>query len=336
VETKPTVSGPLAHALRWVLPAVYLAVLIAPAYAFFSGRGGVGFLAGADLPAFANKIFPLVGLYAFTLVWLQFMLGSSMGPLKRVYPWIKTFHRWEGAFALLFALTHPLLLVLAVGIQHYVARDYVTPNLVPFIWIGYVQLFLIIVTAGTALLAKIPWLRARWHFIHYANYAVFVLVWVHSWFLGSDVRPTNLKYLWFFFALTAMLSAAARVTRLRRKHEAAVLAAGSFVTVALAERVAEGGALCVTVRGTAIALFNVSGKFYALANACVHEGGPLCEGQVVGNTVICPLHRSRFDVTTGAVVRGPADRPQPSFPVRVVNGEVQVRVESSEVLAGAL
>lgn len=335
METKPALS-PRAHALRWALPVVYLFVLIAPAYAFFSVRGGFGFLAGADLKAFAAKTFPLVGLYAFTLVWFQFMLGSSMGPLKRVYPWIKTFHRWEGGFALLFALTHPLLLLLAVGIQRYVARDYIAPNLVPFIWIGYVQLFLLFVTAGTALLAKIPWLKARWHFIHYANYAVFVLVWVHSWFLGSDVRPTNLKYLWFFFALTAMLSAAARVTRLRRKHAAAVAAAGSFVPVASADQVAAGTARCVTVRGTAIALFNVNGKFYALANACTHAGGPLCEGQVVGNTVICPLHRSRFDVTTGAVLRGPAEGPQPSFPVQVVNGEVQVRVESSEVSVGAL
>lgn len=78
VETKPAASGPLAHALRWALPAVYLAVLIAPAYAFFSVRGGVGFLAGSDVQAFAAKTFPLVGLYAFTLVWFQFMLRSSL------------------------------------------------------------------------------------------------------------------------------------------------------------------------------------------------------------------------------------------------------------------
>lgn len=86
--------------------------------------------------------------------------------------------------------------------------------------------------------------------------------------------------------------------------------------------VPEGGAKCVTVNAKPYALFKISGKVYCLDNRCTHVGGPLCEGELDGTIVTCPLHSSRFDVRTGQVVGPPARSPVRSYPVTVDGGVV--------------
>jgi nitrite reductase/ring-hydroxylating ferredoxin subunit len=66
-----------------------------------------------------------------------------------------------------------------------------------------------------------------------------------------------------------------------------------------------------------VAVFNVDGTLFATQEACTHQGGPLSEGTLAGNCITCPIHGSRFDVTTGAVVRGPATRPVRTYHVEV-------------------
>lgn len=75
------------------------------------------------------------------------------------------------------------------------------------------------------------------------------------------------------------------------------------------------------VDGQAVAVFNAGGRFYATQNACTHTGGPLSEGDLDGDVVTCFLHGSRFDVTTGAVLAGPARQPLRTYQV-VVEGEI--------------
>ena len=94
--------------------------------------------------------------------------------------------------------------------------------------------------------------------------------------------------------------------------------------VAQVGQVAPGRGTVVNANGTAIALFNVGGTFYAVANACTHRGGPLGEGSLDGTTVTCPWHGSRFDVTSGQVLRGPAQQPVVSYTVRVRGDDVFV------------
>ena len=77
-----------------------------------------------------------------------------------------------------------------------------------------------------------------------------------------------------------------------------------FVTQTADVPVGEGRV--VEVEGTALALFNVDGAFYALDNACAHRGGPLGEGELDGTVVVCPWHAWRWDVKTGANVNNPA------------------------------
>jgi nitrite reductase/ring-hydroxylating ferredoxin subunit len=70
-----------------------------------------------------------------------------------------------------------------------------------------------------------------------------------------------------------------------------------------------------------VAVFNVDGKLCATQNECTHRQGPLNEGELDGSTVTCPLHGSQFDVSTGAVLRGPATEPLKTYRV-LVEGDV--------------
>lgn len=71
------------------------------------------------------------------------------------------------------------------------------------------------------------------------------------------------------------------------------------------------------VAGTKVNVVSVDGNFYAFDDTCPHQGCSLARGELEGTTVTCACHGSQFDVTSGAVVRGPAERPVRSRPVQV-------------------
>ena len=83
----------------------------------------------------------------------------------------------------------------------------------------------------------------------------------------------------------------------------------------------------VEVEGVSLALFNVDGTYFAIANACTHVGGPLGEGALIGKEVTCPLHGAQFDVTCGKVLSGPARSDVKSFPVSVEGNNLFVELE---------
>ena len=84
--------------------------------------------------------------------------------------------------------------------------------------------------------------------------------------------------------------------------------------------------LLVNAEGTAIALFRVEGRCYAIANACPHRGGPLAEGDLEGHIVHCPWHGWTWDVRTGTNARQPASRVA-CFPVTIEDGSVFVDID---------
>jgi len=78
------------------------------------------------------------------------------------------------------------------------------------------------------------------------------------------------------------------------------------VRVADVDELADGQARVVEVAGRTVALFNVGGRLYAMDNECAHRGGPLGEGDLEGQLVVCPWHAWRWDVTTGRNANNPA------------------------------
>jgi nitrite reductase/ring-hydroxylating ferredoxin subunit/uncharacterized membrane protein len=69
-------------------------------------------------------------------------------------------------------------------------------------------------------------------------------------------------------------------------------------------------------------------RVFALAETCSHFSGPLAEGKLVGNGIVCPYHNSRFALEDGRVLDGPAVHPQPCLEVRVRDGQIEVRQQS--------
>jgi nitrite reductase/ring-hydroxylating ferredoxin subunit len=115
-------------------------------------------------------------------------------------------------------------------------------------------------------------------------------------------------------------------------YETRVVVAGAsrFVKVAAPADLPPGAACAVRVGDRFVALFNVGGAVHATDNVCPHAGGPLARGRrggPCGEIVTCPWHGWRFNVRTGESPDLPGERVC-TFPVRVVDGCIQVAVEN--------
>lgn len=103
---------------------------------------------------------------------------------------------------------------------------------------------------------------------------------------------------------------------------------------------AEDSRVITEVDGLEIAVFRVGEEYHAVANFCVHQGGPLCEGELEGWTqvdkeswewtfdetekyILCPWHGWVFDITTGENV-DTEKYSVPTYDVEVQDGEVFV------------
>jgi 3-phenylpropionate/trans-cinnamate dioxygenase ferredoxin subunit len=104
-----------------------------------------------------------------------------------------------------------------------------------------------------------------------------------------------------------------------------------FIKVAQITDVKEGTAKVFTVGEVRIALCNVEEKFYAIADICTHDGGPLGEGELDDCQIECPRHGARFDVRTGKALCLPAVINVPTYPVEVRDSEIFVNCQPAAV-----
>src|SRR5438067_9039512 len=95
-------------------------------------------------------------------------------------------------------------------------------------------------------------------------------------------------------------------------------------TIAKASDIALGTMATVRIDGKQIDIANVDGAYFAFDDICTHIGCSLYDGSLTGTIVTCPCHGSQFDVTTGAVVNGPARRPIETYPVQLAGDEIQI------------
>jgi nitrite reductase/ring-hydroxylating ferredoxin subunit/uncharacterized membrane protein len=105
---------------------------------------------------------------------------------------------------------------------------------------------------------------------------------------------------------------------------------GTWTRVLADGDLAEKQALRVEVDGTPILLYRRWGIVLAMGAVCSHAGAPLEEGTFEGSCVECPWHQSVFDLRDGSVVHGPATMQEPSFEARVNDGQIEVRIRTSE------
>ena len=96
--------------------------------------------------------------------------------------------------------------------------------------------------------------------------------------------------------------------------------------VAKRNEIPPGSTKRVVVDGTPLLICNVDGDFYAIEDVCTHDGGPLDQGELEGNRIMCPRHGALFDVTSGAALTLPAVMPLETYSVSTEGDDVLVEV----------
>ena len=99
-----------------------------------------------------------------------------------------------------------------------------------------------------------------------------------------------------------------------------------LVKIGRSTDVADGQMRVFDVAGTRVNVANASGHMYAFDDTCTHMGCSLARGELHEIVVTCACHGSQFDVTTGAVLRGPALEPVRRYPVRLEGSTLLVDV----------
>jgi 3-phenylpropionate/trans-cinnamate dioxygenase ferredoxin subunit len=107
------------------------------------------------------------------------------------------------------------------------------------------------------------------------------------------------------------------------------LEAGAFRTIGPGDAIPNGLVVAYYLddRKLRISIARVDDRLYAFADlcACTDEACPLSGGLLTGTTLMCQCHGSRFDVTTGAVINGPATEALDVYEVQEVDANIQIR-----------
>jgi 3-phenylpropionate/trans-cinnamate dioxygenase ferredoxin component len=97
-----------------------------------------------------------------------------------------------------------------------------------------------------------------------------------------------------------------------------------YLDIASEDQLLDGERLFVEIGGKSIVVFKLAGKYFAIGDVCSHDNGPVGDGEIEENEIICPRHGGRFDITTGKATSLPALVDIPAYPVRVVEGMIQI------------
>ena len=132
-----------------------------------------------------NFVQRIVGLLAFTLLFVQIILGSFMEKLiEKLGGWIFKFHVTEGVIAYLLILVHPLLFTFD---PFYVFFGFSSQGAEFYYSFGRSAFWLVTVAVIAGLLRTQPWLQNNWRKFHILNYVAFFLIWFHSFKVGTDI-----------------------------------------------------------------------------------------------------------------------------------------------------
>jgi nitrite reductase/ring-hydroxylating ferredoxin subunit len=107
-----------------------------------------------------------------------------------------------------------------------------------------------------------------------------------------------------------------------------------YVRVASVNEVPPGKIVPIEAKGLKLLLAEAGGQFHAAARKCPHLGFNLCRGSIEDRAVVCPLHKAKFDLATGAIERDPkllfigmkAKSGLAVYPVRVEGMDILVGV----------
>lgn len=99
-----------------------------------------------------------------------------------------------------------------------------------------------------------------------------------------------------------------------------------FVKVATLSSLEDPGRTVVEIGDRVVVLLRVGDSLHCLEDVCTHDGGPLSEGRLDGNEIICPRHGARFDVRTGKALKMPATENTAIHEVKLDGDDIYVRL----------
>jgi 3-phenylpropionate/trans-cinnamate dioxygenase ferredoxin component len=97
-----------------------------------------------------------------------------------------------------------------------------------------------------------------------------------------------------------------------------------YLDIVPASELPSGERLFVEVEGKSLVIFNIADQLFAIGDICSHDDGPVGEGDLEGFNIVCPRHGGEFDVRDGKAVQLPAVVDIPAYPVKVMDGMIQV------------
>jgi 3-phenylpropionate/trans-cinnamate dioxygenase ferredoxin component len=97
-----------------------------------------------------------------------------------------------------------------------------------------------------------------------------------------------------------------------------------YVEIAPADQLPDGERMFIEVEAKSIVIFNLAGKLFAIGDVCSHDNGPVGDGEVEDDEIICPRHGGRFDIRNGKATSLPAVVDIPSYPVRLREGMIEI------------
>ncbi len=99
-----------------------------------------------------------------------------------------------------------------------------------------------------------------------------------------------------------------------------------YISIASVEELKDGERLFIEIDGQPIMIVRLADQYYAIADKCSHDDGPVGEGALEGWEIICPRHGARFDIRTGRVLALPAFVDIPAYPVRVNGDQIEIGI----------
>jgi 3-phenylpropionate/trans-cinnamate dioxygenase ferredoxin component len=102
-----------------------------------------------------------------------------------------------------------------------------------------------------------------------------------------------------------------------------------YVRACSVTAVRDESAIGVEIDGEFYCIAKSQGEVFALSDICSHADVNLSDGDIADGTVECWLHGSRFDLRTGRPTGLPANRPVPTYPVKIDGDDILVALKES-------
>lgn len=160
------------------------------------------YLGTADLLFLIHRI---LGLYAFSLIVVQEILGSGRQLVSKLFPSEKVInvHMFEGKVIFILVLLHPTLLLGSYLAQHMLVQPFLIGTNQFYLTLGALGFVLLCLTVSAAVFSN--WYGPRWINIHRINYLVFWIIFIHSISIGVDVQLPIAHYVYYFYGTIVAL-----------------------------------------------------------------------------------------------------------------------------------